>query len=97
MTRLRTLIVAIAGSGVIMSAPMLATPASAQTTAASSVLPVILWGMTGAMIGAIAWPIVAGGAAASAVPGGMLSLATYYNTGAAAGAVIGGGGYLLAR
>jgi hypothetical protein len=99
MMRSRTLAAAAIASAVLIGAPVLATPAQAQQasyTSASTVVPVVLWAATGAVIGAVAWPLVVGGAAAGAAPG-VMSLAAFLNTGAAAGAVLGSAGYIMTR
>jgi len=98
--RSRTLAAAAIASAVLIGAPVLATPAQAQQTSytsASTVVPVVLWAATGAVIGAVAWPLVVGGAAAGAAPAGVMSLAAFLNTGAAAGAVLGSAGYIMTR
>jgi len=98
--RSRTFAAAIIASAVMIGAPALAPAASAQpsnSTSASTVVPLVLWAATGAVIGAVAWPVVMGGAAATAAPAGVMSLGAFLNTGAAAGAVLGGMGYVLTR
>jgi hypothetical protein len=97
----RTLAAAGIAAAVMVGAPPLAPSASAQTSGTASyvsyVLPTVLWAATGAMIGAVAWPVIVSGAAASAAPAGIATLGALANTGAAAGALVGGVGYLLTR
>lgn len=62
--------------------------------AIATVLPVSLWTITGAVIGAVAWPGLAAGAL-TITP--ITSTAALWNTGAAVGAVAGGVGYLATR
>ena len=96
--------IAVASALVFGSTAM--TPAkAAQGPTPATVIPVVLWAVTGAVIGAVAWPYVAGGAAATAAApgaaaattGGLTSIGSFLNTGAAAGAVLGGVGYLMTR
>ena len=87
-------------SAVMVSAPALAPAASAQTISApsaSQVVPVVLWAVTGAVIGSFVWPMIAGGAAASAAAPGVMSVGSFLNAGSAAGAFLGGAGYILTR
>ncbi|KAA0595188.1 hypothetical protein J2848_003618 [Azospirillum lipoferum] len=70
-----------------------AQPASVSGTIAA-LLPVSLWTITGAVIGAVAWPGLAAGTL-TITP--ITSTAALWNTGAAVGAVAGGAGYLATR
>jgi len=100
MTRLGKFAVVAFAGGMMIGASCLASAASAQTTntaSSGSAVPFILWAATGAVIGAVAWPMIVGGAAATAAPAGIMGIGAFMNTGAAAGAVVGGGGYLLTR
>ena len=100
MTKRRSLPLIIVASAVMLTAPALMHHASAQTSTTASggsVVPVVLWAATGAVIGAVAWPMIAGGAVASVAPAGIMSVGSLLNTGAAAGAFVGGAGYLLTR
>jgi len=101
MTRPHALAAIIIASAVMIGAPTLAPSALAQTRSTaptvSTMVPVILWAATGAVIGAVAWPMVVGGVAAPAASAGIMSLGAFLNTGAAVGAVVGGAGYLLTR
>lgn len=100
MTRSHKFVAAIALGAMMTAAPVLAPTAAAQpvnSTSPSVLLPTVLWGVTGAVIGAVAWPMIAGGAAASAAPAGLMSVGSFMNTGAAAGAVLGAAGYVLTR
>jgi hypothetical protein len=100
MTRLHKFVAVAIAAGMMTGAPCLAPAASAQsvsTASGGSAVPFILWAATGAVIGAVAWPMLVGGAAVTAVPAGIMSIGTFMNTGAAAGAVVGGGGYLMTR
>lgn len=85
-------------STALVGTPAVSTPASAQTAQAlATTLPVVLWAVTGAVIGAVAWPMVAGGTAAAAAAPGVISAASFLNPGAAVGTVVGGAGYLMTR
>jgi prolipoprotein diacylglyceryltransferase len=91
--------VAIVASMALTMSPVLAPPAAAQTpsmSSASTVVPLVLWAATGAVIGAVVWPVIVGGAAAAG-PAGIVSVSSFFNTGAAAGTFLGGAGYLLTR
>jgi hypothetical protein len=61
-----------------------------------TVLPVVLWAATGAVIGAVVWPVAVGGAAAAATPG-VMTVGSLLNMGALAGTFLGGAGYILTR
>ncbi|WP_448188995.1 hypothetical protein [Azospirillum sp. sgz301742] len=73
-------------------------PAQAQTQTVTNTiatyLPVTLWTITGAVIGAVAWPGLAAGTIAITP---IASTAALWNPGAAVGAVVGGTGYLATR
>lgn len=101
MTRSHTLATTIIASALMVSASVVAPSASAQprntSSTAGTLLPVILWAATGAVIGAVAWPMIVGGAAAPAASAGIMNLGAFLNTGAVTGAIVGGGGYLLSR
>lgn len=95
--RTRTLAVALAASVAFTAAPVLAPPAQAQNTMSNAVatgLPIALWAITGAVLGAVAWPVITGGTAAAAP---INSVGAFMNTGAAVGTVVGGVGYYLTR
>ena len=94
----RVLAVALVAS-VAMAAPGLAPRAEAQTVSSTlgTAVPVVLWAATGAVLGAVAWPMIAGGGAAAAMAPGVMSASAFLNTGAAIGTVIGGAGYLMTR
>jgi hypothetical protein len=102
--RSSALAVTIAASVAFTAAPILTPTASAQSAqstqsalpsvSVSTVLPVVLWAATGAVIGAVAWPVLVGNAAA---PAGVMTLGAFVNTGAVAGTFLGGAGYLLTR
>src|SRR4051812_19496930 len=67
--RTRTIAASMLVAAALTTTPMLAPAAMAQPvsmTSASTIVPVVLWAATGAVIGAVAWPVVAGGAAAAA-------------------------------
>jgi hypothetical protein len=99
MTSRKLAAIAIA-SAMMVSAPALMPSAAAQSVSppsASTVVPVVLWAVTGAVIGSVAWPLLAGGTAASAAPAGVMSVDAFLNAGALAGAFVGGVGYLLTR
>jgi mannose/fructose/N-acetylgalactosamine-specific phosphotransferase system component IIC len=94
---LRGLAAAAALSAALVGAPALSAPAAAQTSqTVAKALPVVLWAVTGAVIGAVAWPMIVGGGAAAAAPG-VMSAGAFLNPGAAMGTVIGGAGYLMTR
>ncbi|MGC1408041.1 MAG: hypothetical protein WA864_03730 [Acetobacteraceae bacterium] len=81
----------------LCATPMLPTPAAAQTSPTiGTAVPVVLWAVTGAVIGAVAWPMIVGGGAAAMTPG-VMSAGAFLNPGAAVGTVIGGAGYLITR
>ncbi len=82
----------------LVGTPMLSTPAAAQTSpTVGTAVPVVLWAVTGAVIGAVAWPMIVGGGAAAAMTPGVMSAGAFLNPGAAVGTVIGGTGYLMTR
>jgi hypothetical protein len=99
--RTRTMAVSMLVAAALIGTPMLAPAAMAQPvsmTSASTVVPVVLWAATGAVIGAVAWPLVAGGAAAAAAgPVGVMTVGSLLNMGALSGAFLGSAGYLLTR
>jgi hypothetical protein len=87
-------VIAIALAGT----PTLSTPAAAQTSPTiGTAVPVVLWAVTGAVIGAVAWPMIVGGGAAAAMTPGVMSAGAFLNPGAVVGTVIGGTGYLMTR
>src|SRR5271157_3033281 len=94
----RSLAAALVVSVALLGAPGFTSPAAAQTASSTlaTALPVVLWAATGAVIGAVAWPMIVGGGAAAAAPG-VMSASSFLNTGAAVGAVLGGAGYLMTR
>ena len=95
--KLRGIVAACVVSAALIGAPALSTPAAAQTSPMiGTALPVVLWAVTGAVLGAVAWPMIAGGAAAGAAPG-VMSAGAFLNPGAAVGTVLGGAGYLMTR
>ena len=97
--KLRPLAAVAVASALMVGAPGLAPPASAQTAPSMSVgtvLPVVLWAATGAVIGAVVWPVAVGGAAAAATPG-VMTVGSLLNMGALAGTFLGGAGYILTR
>ncbi len=76
----------------------LSTSAAAQTSPTiGTAVPVALWAVTGAVIGAVVWPMIVGGGAAAAMTPGVMSAGAFLNPGAAVGVVIGGAGYLMTR
>ena len=91
----RMLAVAVVASMVAATAPQ----AEAQTVGSTlaTAVPVVLWAATGAVIGAVAWPMMVGGGAAAAMAPGVMSASAFMNTGAAIGTVVGGAGYLMTR
>ncbi len=60
-------------------------------------MPIVLWAVTGAVIGAVVWPMVVGGGAAAAAAPGVMSAGAFLNPGAAVGTVVGGAGYMMTR
>lgn len=95
--RTRTLAIALAASVALAATPVMAPPAHAQNTMSNAVatgLPIALWAITGAVLGAVAWPIITGGTAAAAP---INSVGAFMNTGAAVGTVVGGVGYYMTR
>ncbi len=96
--RLRTVATAVMLSVTLVGAPDLAGSAQAQTSPTiGTVVPVVLWAVTGAVLGAVAWPMIAGGGAAAAAGPGITSAGALLNPGAAVGTVIGGVGYVFTR
>ena len=96
----RTLATVALASALMIGAPGMTPPAAAQSApsmSVSTVVPVVLWAVTGAVIGAVAWPMVAGGATAAAAAPGVMSVGSFLNMGALAGTFLGGTGYLLTR
>lgn len=105
---MRSRLLAVALSASIVAAPVLSGTALAQslppkpqpttaqmvTGAIGAYLPVTLWTITGAVIGAVAWPGLAAGTL-SITP--VTSSAALMNSGAIVGAVAGGVGYLATR
>ena len=91
----RMLAVALVATALAATAPQ----AEAQTVSSTlgTAVPVVLWAATGAVIGAVAWPMMVGGGAAAAMAPGVMSASAFLNTGAAIGTVIGGAGYLMTR
>jgi mannose/fructose/N-acetylgalactosamine-specific phosphotransferase system component IIC len=82
----------------LVAAPAAVTPAAAQTSPViGTAVPVVLWAVTGAVLGAVAWPMIVGGGAAAAAAPGVMSAGAFLNPGAAAGTVLGGVGYLMTR
>ncbi len=92
----RTLALAAAVSLAVAGSPVLSQPAQAQSvsSAVATVTPIALWAITGAVLGAVAWPVITGGTAAAAP---ITSAGAFLNTGAAVGTVIGGIGYMMTR
>jgi len=94
----------------LVAAPALSRPAHAQaqptikgqvmppppsvTGAIATYLPVSLWTITGAVIGAVAWPGLAAGTL-TITP--ITTSGALWNAGAAVGAVVGGAGFLATR
>lgn len=64
------------------------------TNVIATYLPVTLWTITGAVLGAVAWPGIAAGTLAITP---VTTTAAFVNPGAVVGAVIGGSGYLATR
>jgi hypothetical protein len=96
--RLRALAVVLATTATLTAAPTLCSPAAAQTSPAiGTAVPIVLWAVTGAVLGAVAWPMIVGGGAVAAAGPGITSAGALLNTGAAVGTVLGGAGYLLTR
>jgi len=96
--RSRTLAAVLVVSTVFVGAPGVTSPAAAQTGAAvATALPVVLWAVTGAVLGAVAWPMIVGGSAAAAAAPGVVSASSFLNTGAAVGTLLGGTGYMMTR
>jgi hypothetical protein len=85
-------------SAALIGTPALSTQAAAQTAPTiGTVTPVVLWAITGAVIGAVAWPMIVGGGAAAAAAPGVMSAGAFLNPGAVVGTVVGGAGYLMTR
>jgi hypothetical protein len=96
--RSRAFAAVLIASAALIGTPSLSSPAAAQTSPTiGKAVPVVLWAVTGAVIGAVAWPMIVGGSAAAAAAPGVMSAGSLLNTGAAVGAVVGGAGYLLTR
>lgn len=96
--RPRAFAAVLVASVALIGAPNLSSPAAAQTGSTVAVaLPVVLWAVTGAVIGAVAWPMVVGGSAAAAMAPGVMSAGAFLNPGAAVGTVVGGAGYMMTR
>jgi len=88
----------LVASVALIGAPNLSSPAAAQTSPTiGTAVPVVLWAVTGAVIGAVAWPMIVGGSAAAAMAPGVMSAGAFLNPGAAVGAVLGGAGYMMTR
>ena len=92
----RTFAIAAVAALVLAASPAFSRPAQAQTVtnAIATYLPVTLWTITGAVIGAVAWPGLAAGTIAITP---ITSTAALMNPGAVVGAVVGGAGYLGTR
>ncbi len=99
--RLHSLGAAVAVAAVLS----VATPARAQMISmppAKTAVPVVLWGVTGAVIGAVAWPMMfPASVGATAAPGAGMAIAwtwgSFLTTRAAVGTVLGGAlGYAIA-
>jgi hypothetical protein len=98
--KLTSVLAAATLSAALVLTPAVAKPAAAQQLFPDSVataVPFVLWAITGAIIGAVAWPVVAGGAAAGAAPAGLVTVDALLNTGTLAGAVLGGAGFMMTR
>lgn len=94
----------VAAVGSLLAMPALAqsvrpAPTRSLYSTTTTVLPVVLWTVTGAVIGAVAWQSLAVNMAVTAVgtPAGVMTLGAFANSGAAIGAVVGGVGYLWTR
>ena len=88
----------LVASVALIGTPALSSPAAAQTSPTiGTAVPVVLWAVTGAVLGAVAWPMIVGGSAAAAAAPGVMSAGSLLNTGAAVGTVLGGAGYLMTR
>lgn len=92
----RTFAIAAVASLVLAASPAVSRPAQAQTVTntIATYLPVTLWTITGAVLGAVAWPGLAAGTLAITP---VTTSAALMNPGAAVGAVVGGAGYLATR
>ena len=75
-------------SAALVGMPALSTRADAQINA--QITPIILWTAAGAVIGAVAWPVIVGGGTAAATGG-------FVNLGLPVGAVVGAAAYQLMR
>lgn len=96
--KMRGLVATALVSATLVGAPALSSPAAAQASrTVASAVPVVLWAVTGAVIGAVAWPMIVGGGAAAAATPGVMSASAFLNPGAAVGTVVGGAGYLMTR
>jgi hypothetical protein len=96
--RSRASAVILVASIALIGTPAFSPPAAAQTSPAiGKAVPVVLWAVTGAVLGAVAWPMIVGGSAAAAAAPGVMSAGSLLNTGAAVGTVLGGAGYLMTR
>jgi len=96
--RSRAFAAVLVASVAMVGAPGLSSPAAAQTSPTiGAAVPVVLWAVTGAVLGAVAWPMIVGGGAAAAVGPGVMSAGAFLNPGAAVGTVLGGAGYMLTR
>ncbi|HEY6458330.1 MAG TPA: hypothetical protein VIY90_23880 [Steroidobacteraceae bacterium] len=85
-------------SAALIGTPALSTQSAAQTSPTiGTVTPVVLWAITGAVIGAVAWPMIVGGGAAAVATPGVMSASAFLNPGAVVGTVVGGAGYLMTR
>lgn len=69
-------------------------PPPSITGAIATYLPVSLWTITGAVIGAVAWPGLAAGTL-TITP--ITTTGALWNAGAAVGAVVGGAGFMATR
>ena len=80
----------------LIAGPVGVRPAQAQdlSSAIATGLPIALWAITGAVLGAVAWPVIIGGTAAAAP---ITSVGAFMNTGALVGTVVGGLGYMISR
>jgi hypothetical protein len=94
----RAFAAALIASAALVGTPALSSPAAAQTSPTiGTAVPIVLWAVTGAVIGAVAWPMIVGGGAAAAATPGVMSAAAFLNPGAAVGTVLGGAGYMMTR
>ena len=100
MDRLRAVALAAALAVGVTAIP---TPAPAQVAQPSRAVPTVLWAATGAVLGAVAWPLVFPATVPGGVAGVPAAAATVWSwnsfvtTRAAVGAVVGGlFGYTMA-